>query len=148
MYQNFDGAPLTAYAFDLEFPGWGMAMVTLAAWLFAISTMISWSYYGEQGMIYMLGQRSVLLYKLVFLFLVIVAAVWVTDTEDMEALMDLGTGAMLWANMPIVLLMGYVAVREGDRYFRRLKAGEFHPHKAPSFTEVVSGVDVEKSDKG
>ncbi|MHC4211495.1 MAG: alanine:cation symporter family protein, partial [Planctomycetota bacterium] len=87
---------------------------------------------------------SVLLYKLVFLFLVIVAAVWVTDTEDMEALMDLGTGAMLWANMPIVLLMGYVAVREGDRYFKRFKAGEFRPHEAPPFTEVVSGEDVEK----
>ncbi|MHC4127579.1 MAG: alanine/glycine:cation symporter family protein, partial [Planctomycetota bacterium] len=95
VFQIFDGAPLTAYAFDLEFPGLGKWLVTLAAWLFAISTMISWSYYGEQGMIYMLGQRSVLLYKLVFLFLVIVAAVWVTDTEDMEALMDLGTGAML-----------------------------------------------------
>ena len=144
VFQIFDGAPLTAYAFDLEFPGLGKWLVTFAAWLFAISTMISWSYYGEQGMIYMLGQRSVLLYKLVFLFLVIVAAVWVTDTEDMEALMDLGTGAMLWANMPIVLLMGYVAVREGDRYFQRLKAGEFHPHKAPPFTEVVSGEDVEE----
>ncbi len=143
VYQTFDGAPLTAYAFDLEFPGWGMAMVTLAAWLFAISTMISWSYYGEQGMIYMLGQRSVLPYKLVFLALVIVAAVWVTDTKDMEALMDLGTGAMLWANMPIVLLMGYVAVKEGDRYFQRLKAGEFPRHQAPPFTEVVSREDVE-----
>ncbi|MHC4080455.1 MAG: alanine:cation symporter family protein, partial [Planctomycetota bacterium] len=139
----FDGAPLTAYAFDVEFPGLGKWLVTFAAWLFAISTMISWSYYGEQGMIYMLGQRSVLLYKLVFLFLVIVAAVWVTDTEDMEALMDLGTGAMLWANMPIVLLMGHVAVKEGNRYFERLRAGEFHPHEAPPFTEVVSGEDVE-----
>jgi AGCS family alanine or glycine:cation symporter len=144
VFQTFDGAPLTAFAFDLEFPGLGKWLVTLAAWLFAVSTMISWSYYGEQGMIYMLGQRSVLLYKLVFLFLVVVAAVWVTDTEDMEALMDLGTGAMLWANMPIVLLMGYVAVREGDRYFKRLKSGEFHPHAAPPFTEVVSGEDVEK----
>ncbi len=39
--------------------------------------------------------------------------------------MDLGTGAMLWANMPIVLLMGFIAVRELDTYFKRLKAGEF-----------------------
>jgi AGCS family alanine or glycine:cation symporter len=144
VFQIFDGAPLTAYAFDLEFPGLGKWLVTFAAWLFAISTMISWSYYGEQGMIYMAGTRSVLSYKLVFLILVIVAAVWVTDTEDMEALMDLGTGAMLWANMPIVLLMGFIAVREGNRYFQRLKDGEFHPHAAPPFTDVVSGEDVEK----
>ncbi|MHC4990901.1 MAG: alanine/glycine:cation symporter family protein, partial [Planctomycetota bacterium] len=144
IFQIFEGAPLTAFAFDLEFPGLGKWLVTLAAWLFAISTMISWSYYGEQGMIYMLGQRSVLLYKLAYLFLVIVAAVWVTDTEDMEALMDLGTGAMLWANMPIVLLMGFVAVRELDTYFKRLKAGEFPIRGTPRFTDVVSGEDVEK----
>jgi AGCS family alanine or glycine:cation symporter len=146
VFQIFDGAPLTAYAFDLEFPGLGKWLVTLAAWLFAVSTMISWSYYGEQGMIYMLGGRSVLPYKLVYLFLVIVAAVWVTDTKDMEALMDLGTGAMLWANMPIVLLMGYVAVREIDRYFKRLRAGEFPTRGTPRFTDVVSGEDVEKEE--
>ena len=125
VFERFDGAPLTAYAFDQEFPGLGKWLVTLAAWLFAISTMISWGYYGEQGVVYIGGQWLVLPYKLAFLALIIVAAVWVTDTDDMEALMDLGTGAMLWANMPIVLLMGFIAVRELDSYFKRLKAGEF-----------------------
>ncbi len=144
VHQTFDGAPLTAFAFDQAYPGLGKYLVTFAAWLFAISTMISWSYYGEQGMVYMLGQKSVLPYKLLFLALVIVAAVWITETDDMESLMDLGTGAMLWANMPIVLMMGFIAVGELNRYFKRLKAGEFHPHAAPSFTDVVSGKDVEK----
>ncbi len=146
VHQTFDGAPLTAFAFDQAYPGLGMWLVTFAAWLFAISTMISWSYYGEQGMVYMLGQKSVLPYKLLFLALVIVAAVWVTDTDDMEDLMDLGTGAMLWANMPIVILMGFIAVRELDSYFKRFKAGEFKPHKAPRITDVVSGEDVEKKE--
>ena len=131
IYQRFDGAPLTAYAFDQAFPGLGKWLVTLAAWLFAISTMISWSYYGEQGVIYMVGSKLVLPYKLAFLALVIVGAAWITDADDMEDLMDLGTGAMLWANMPIVLLMGYIAVRELQTYFRRLDAGEFTPHAAP-----------------
>ena len=144
VHQTFDGAPLTAFAFDQAYPGLGKYLVTFAAWLFAISTMISWSYYGEQGMVYMLGQKSVLPYKLLFLALVIVAAVWITDTDDMESLMDLGTGAMLWANMPIVLMMGFIAVGELNRYFKRLKAGEFRPHAAPPFTDVVSGKDVEK----
>ena len=146
VFQVFAGAPLTAYAFDSEFPGLGKWLITLAAWLFAISTMISWSYYGEQGMIYIAGEKLVLPYKLAFLALVIVAAVWVTDTDDMESLMDLGTGAMLWANMPIVILMGFIAVRELDSYFKRLKAGEFKPHKAPRITDVVSGEDVEKKE--
>ena len=125
VFFSYKGATLTAKAFDSVTEGLGKWLVTLAAWLFAISTMISWGYYGEQGVVYIGGQWLVLPYKLAFLALIIVAAVWVTDTEDMEALMDLGTGAMLWANMPIVLLMGFIAVRELDRYFKRLKDGEF-----------------------
>ena len=125
LYQDFNGATLTGYAFDREFPGLGKYLVTLAAWLFAISTMISWSYYGEQGVIYLAGRYLVLPYKVLFLLLVIVGAVAINETSDMEKLMDLGTGAMLWANMPIVLLMGFIAVRELDSYFKRLKAGEF-----------------------
>jgi len=34
-----------------------MTMVLLASWLFAVSTMISWSYYGEQAMVYLFGKR-------------------------------------------------------------------------------------------
>ena len=67
--------------------------------------MISWSYYGEQGIVYMIGKWGVLPYKLVFLVLVIVAAIGIEDASVMERLMDLGTGAMLCTNMPIVLLM-------------------------------------------
>jgi len=58
--------------------------------------------------------------------------------------MDIGTGAMLWSNIPIVLTLGYLAVRCLADYDRRLKAGEFPRHQAPSLTEVAEGKDVEK----
>jgi len=141
IYRRYDGAPLTAHAFDCQFPGLGKWMVTIAAWLFAVSTMISWSYYGEQGMIYMLGQKSVLPYKLIYLAAVIFAAGWVTTTGDIENLMDLGTGAMLWSNLPIILVLGFLAVRCVADYDRRLKAGEFTPHKARSITDLAAGRD-------
>jgi AGCS family alanine or glycine:cation symporter len=128
IYRDYDGAELTAHAFDRQFFGLGRWLVTLAAWLFAISTMISWSYYGEQGMIYMLGQRSVLYYKLLFLVGIIYAANWIGDTDEMIIFMDLGTGAMLWANIPIVLALGFLAVRSLDDYKRNLKAGKFKRH--------------------
>ena len=151
VFQEFEGASLTAYAFDREYPGLGKWLVTIAAWLFAISTMISWSYYGEQGVVYIadtaglksLTQPLTILYKLAFLMLAIVAAVFITDGNVMGPLMDLGTGAMLWANMPIVFLMGYIAVRELDTYFKKLKAGEFPSHTPASITDVVEGKDVE-----
>ncbi len=143
MFRKYDGAPLTAHAFDRQFPGLGKWLVTIAAWLFAVSTMISWSYYGEQGMIYMLGARSVLPYKLVYLAGIIFAAVWVTDTADMENLMDLGTGAMLWSNIPIVLCLGFLAVRCLREYDVKLKAGMFKRKGRPKIEDVISGKDVE-----
>ena len=144
IWRRYEGAQLTAHAFDRQFPGLGKWLVTVAAWLFAVSTMISWSYYGEQGMVYMLGLRSVLPYKFVYLICVVIGAEWIRSTDQMEVIMDIGTGAMLWSNIPIVLTLGYLAVRCLADYDRRLKAGEFPRHQAPSLTEVAEGKDVEK----
>ncbi len=146
LFRDYSGASLTAHAFDRQFPGLGKWLVTIAAWLFALSTMISWSYYGEQGMIYMLGQKSVLPYKLVYLAAIIYAAEWIVSTGDMEVIMDIGTGAMLWSNLPIVLVLGLLAIRDLNGYRRRLHAGEFErdKHKAPPITEVAEGKDVER----
>lgn len=143
VYRDFTGASLTAHAFDREFPGLGKWLVTLAAWLFALSSMISWSYYGEQATIYLVGSRGVLPYKLVFLFLTIAAPIAIVHTSELEAVMDYGTGWMLWANIPIVLLMSFIAVRCLNDYVRRLRAGEFHPHAAPPIVDVAEGRDVE-----
>ena len=143
--QIFEGAPLTAYAFDLEFPGLGKWLVTLAAWLFAISTMISWGYYGEQGMVYLAGEKSVLPYKLVYCLLIIVAALPLISTdEELDNLTALGTGVMLWANIPIMLIFGATAMGAYRIYMGKLKRGEFKRHAAPSIEDVVGGKDVEK----
>ncbi len=149
LFRDYSGASLTAHAFDRQFPGLGKWLVTVAAWLFALSTMISWSYYGEQGMIYMLGQKSVLPYKLFYLAAIIYAAEWIVTTGDMEVLMDIGTGAMLWSNIPIVLVLGFLALNEYHRYMRRLRAGDFaaERHQAPPFTDVAEGKDVRKDDR-
>lgn len=143
VFRNFAGATLTGHAFDRAFPGLGKWLVTLVAWLFAVSTMISWSYYGEQGMVYMFGKRSVLPYKLLFLLLAVAGAFLVKNNTELGALADFGTGWMLWANMLIVLMMGHLAVKGLDDYFKRLKAGVFHPHSRPPIIDVVEGKDVQ-----
>jgi AGCS family alanine or glycine:cation symporter len=103
--------------------------------------MISWSYYGEQGMVYMFGKRSVLPYKFLFLSLAVVGAFLVKNNAELGALADFGTGWMLWANMLIVLAMGHLAVKGLDDYFKRLKMGAFHPRRRPSIVDVVGGKD-------
>lgn len=144
IYFSYVGATLTAKAFDTVQDGLGMWLVTIAAWLFAISTMISWAYYGEQGIVYLFGKRGVMPYKLIYCALIIVATLGFIQTDtELDNLTGLGTGVMLIANLPIMLLLGYQAMRAYHNYIDRLKRGEIGPgHPAPSIEDVISGRDV------
>lgn len=129
VYFDFKGATLTAKAYDRVLPGLGLWIVPATAWLFAISTMISWSYYGEQGIIYLFGLKSVMLYRIVYCVLVFVAASPLIATQDqLDVLSTLGTGVMLWANIPIMLLFGRQAMREYRKYMHKLDTGQFKPN--------------------
>lgn len=129
VFRNFKGASLTGHAFDRAFPGLGKWLVTAAALLFAISTQISWSYYGEQGVVFLFNGKGVLVYKLLFLAGTVIAPVLLSTDRELGILADFGSGFMLWANIPIILSMGHLAVRELDQYFKKLDAGEFKVHK-------------------
>jgi AGCS family alanine or glycine:cation symporter len=144
LYGDYAGASLTAHAFDRVTPGLGKYLVTLAAWLFAISTMISWSYYGEQGVVYLGGERFILLYKLIYCALIVVSTLGFIRTDaELDMWTTLGLGVMLVANIPIMLIFGAQAMKAYHEYGRKLKAGEFHPHATPSIRDVVEGHDVE-----
>ncbi len=143
LYNDLVGAALTGHAFDRVTPGMGKWIVTVACWLFAISTMISWSYYGEQGVVYLTGAKGVMPYRLIYCALILVATAGVVRTDqELDNLTALGTGVMLWANIPIMLIFGYQAMRAYKAYTGRLRRGELHPHAAPPFADVVEGKDV------
>ena len=149
LFVDYQGATLTARAFDAAQDGLGKWLVTLAAWLFAVSTMISWSYYGEQGMIYLAGERSVLPYKMIYCLLIIVATAGFirTDTE-LDNLTGIGTGVMLFANVPIMWFFGAQAMHAYKDYVGRLKAGLVGPgHEPPSLEDLISGRDVERQNR-
>ncbi len=141
IYASYVGATLTAKAFDSVTPGLGKWLVTLAVWLFAFSTMISWSYYGEQGIVYLFGERMVLAYKIVFCALIIVATWGFIETDaDLDNLTGVGTGVMLFVNIPIMWLFGRQAMRAYHEYVARLKSGQMGPsHPPPSKEDSISG---------
>ena len=103
-------------------------MILIAAWLFAISTMISWSYYGEQAIVFLFGRFSnavIPFYKIIYCLLIVVATLpIVKTTKEIGNLSDLGTGIMLWSNIPIMLIFGFIAMKAYHSYFKRLKSGE------------------------
>ncbi len=70
------GAALTGLAFETGLPGvWGDILVTTGLVLFAFSTLIGWSYYGETGIVYLLGSRAALPYRLLWLVFIYLGAV-------------------------------------------------------------------------
>jgi AGCS family alanine or glycine:cation symporter len=143
VFGDYVGAALTGHAFDRVLPGLGMWLVTVACWLFALSTIISWSYYGEQGIIYLVGPRGVTLYKLGYCTLILVATLGFIRTDvQLDEWTSLGTGVMLIANIPIMLIFGSQAMRAYRDYLRRLDAGEMiPPHGVPPLTDVIEGRD-------
>ena len=124
-------------------PGLGKWLVTLAVWLFAFSTMISWSYYGEQGIVFLFGEQAVLAYKVIYCGLIIVATWGFIETDaDLDNLTGVGTGVMLFVNIPIMWLFGRQAMRAYHDYVARLKAGQMGPgHPPPSIENLISGRD-------
>ena len=140
IYATYIGATLTAKAFDSVKPGLGKWLVTLAVWLFAISTMISWSYYGEQGIVYLFGERMVLIYKFIYCALIIVATWGFIETDaDLDNLTGVGTGVMLFANVPIIWLFGRQAMRAYHNYIERLKSGKVGPdNPPPSLDDLIN----------
>ncbi|MBO6513986.1 MAG: alanine:cation symporter family protein [Phycisphaerales bacterium] len=162
VYGDYAGASMTAYAFDRQFPGLGKWLVSIAAWLFAISTMISWSYYGEQGIYYFFGSRgdktaggAVFIYKIIYAGLILLTTIlamplfgpekkaFIATDHELDMWTTLGLGVMLVANIPIMWIFGAKAMKAYHEYIGRLKRGELDSHSAPKVTDVVEGKDVE-----
>ena len=70
------GAALSVQAFTTGLPGtWGGLIVTTGLVLFAFSTLIGWSYYGETGAVYLLGTRAALPYRLLWLVFIYLGSI-------------------------------------------------------------------------
>jgi AGCS family alanine or glycine:cation symporter len=140
------GATLTAKAFDSVAPGLGKWLITVASWLFAISTIIAWGYYGEQGAIYMMGAKSAMPYRLVYCSLTFIATLGhIKTSADLDNMTGIGLGVIIYANLPICWIFGYQAIRAYKDYIGRLKDGRMGPdHPPPSIDDLISGRDVQK----
>jgi AGCS family alanine or glycine:cation symporter len=146
-YQDYVGATLTAKAFDSVAPGLGKWLITVSSWLFAISTIIAWGYYGEQGAVYMFGNRSAMPYRLVYCSLTFIATLGhIKTSADLDNMTGIGLGVIIYANLPICWIFGYQAIRAYKDYVQRLKDGRMGPdHPPPSIDDLISGRDVQKS---
>ncbi len=124
--ENMGGVTVTSMAFESVI-GWFPTILAIAVMLFAFSTMISWSYYGEQGVNYLFssfGEKgtniAVVVYKVVFCICIVFGAS--ASLGNVINLSDALVFAMVLPNMVGVYLLLPVVKREAESYIEHVKA--------------------------
>lgn len=121
----YNGATLTSQGFEDGlaplFPG-GKYIVTISVLLFAISTSISWSYYGDRSIQYLLGDKSIIYYKAVYVILHFVGAI--TALGTIWAIGDIALGLMTFPNLIALFALSGVVYGTTKDYFKRMEESE------------------------
>lgn len=117
--EYYEGAALTSAAFREYIPYSGV-FLTVAVVLFAVSTMISWSYYGLQSWKYVFGRgkSADITYKILFLVFVVIGA-----AANMKSIWDFSDAmifAMIFPNMVGLYLLFPVVKKQLNRYLKAI----------------------------
>jgi AGCS family alanine or glycine:cation symporter len=111
-----DGASLTSMAFGSAFPG-GEYIVTLGLCLFAFTTMIGWSFYGERCVVYLFGTRGIMPFRLAWVVAIPVGTVVELDLVWLIA--DTLNAFMAIPNLIALILLGPLVFKLTREYFAR-----------------------------
>lgn len=138
-YENpmgYEGAQLTSLAFSKVF-SWFPYILMIAIFLFAFSTMISWSYYGLKGFDFLVGNFSEKIfgnrnvakytYFTIFLFFIIVGAA--SNLGSVIAFSDMMILAMAFPNIIGLLILMPEIRQDLNDYWSKLKSGEIKRYK-------------------
>lgn len=121
------GSEMTAYAFESVMGPAGRWIVTLTVTLFAFSTLISWSYYGEQGVTFVFGEKWIPAYRYVFIIFIFIGAI--AQLNIVLNLSDAVYGLLALPNiMACYLLLPKVKAALND-YTKKLNNGEIKIYK-------------------
>lgn len=117
--QGVSPSALTMQSFQLYLGSFGGFVVILSTVLFAYSTILGWSYYGEKAFEYIFGERFIRLYRVLFIAGVMVGSM--LKLEFVWNFSDLTNGMMAIPNLIALLLLSKVISSESKRYFESLK---------------------------
>ena len=103
-------------------------------------------YYGEQGAMYMMGDRASMPFRFVYCSLTFIACLGhIKTSADLDNMTGIGLGLIIYANLPICWIFGYQAIRAYRDYIQRLKDGRMGPDEsAPSIEDLISGKNLQR----
>lgn len=129
-----DQALITGEAFEFFLPGAGNYIVVFGIIFFAYSTIIGWSYYGEKCFGYLFGDKNTIIYKVIFVVVVMIGAG--TSVQIVWDIADIFNGLMAIPNLIGLLLLSNVIVKETDK-FKQVRLQERQQAKQTS-KQIVS----------
>jgi AGCS family alanine or glycine:cation symporter len=109
------GAQLSATAFNLGLPGPGGWLVSFGLVIFAFSTLLAWSYYGERCAEYLFGVRVIVPYRILWVVMIFVGAI--ANLGVVWIVADIMNALMAIPNLIALLLLSPVIFRLSRRYF-------------------------------
>jgi AGCS family alanine or glycine:cation symporter len=120
-----DGAALTRLAFLEGGQPWFVYILYVSVFMFAYSTCISWSYYGERSFVYLFGDSSSIIYKILFLGFTVLGSI--VSRGNILEFSDLMILAMAVPNLIGVYAMSNLIHKRLNEYWRRYQSGQLEP---------------------
>lgn len=115
---ELQGAPLTQAAFASAFGNAGSLALTFSLVLFAFTTILGWSYYGERCFEFLFGTKGINGYRLIFVLMVGLGGF--LKLELIWVIADIVNGLMAIPNLIALLALSPIIVKETKNYFSRL----------------------------
>ncbi len=161
---DISGAMLSKAAFTQAFGKFGTVVFSLILPLFAFTTILSWAYYGEKSFEFIFGKKYSIIFKVIYVALVIVGAL--TSVSLVWDMADFFNGLMAIPNLIGLFFLGGVVTRITRNYFDRQKkrdvmpmlsaypqdnlqlTGDVESENDNNIEEEQTGGEKEPSDKG
>lgn len=112
---GLSGAALSSAAFESAMPGVGHYLLTTALVVFAFTTILGWSYYGERCWEFLFGARVILPYRLIWVAVVPLGAM--TQLNTVWLLADTLNGLMALPNLVSLLILSPVVIKLTQAHF-------------------------------
>lgn len=124
-----DGDKLTSAAFA-QIPIIGTPILVVGIVLFAFSTILGWSYYGERCIEYLFGKKGIMPYKVIFVLILIIAPI--TALDLVWTLADIFNGLMAIPNVIAIIALSPVIAKETNYYMYGNRLDEFDRTPIPT----------------
>ncbi len=116
--KGLEGAAVTQSAFSSVFGNIGSLVLTLSLALFAFTTILGWSYYGERCVEFVFGTKAITIYRSIFVLMVALGGY--LQLQVIWKIADIVNGLMALPNLIALLVLSPVIIKETKSYFKRM----------------------------